>query len=70
VRQAIVPAGGLSGRRFQYATNFSGFAAGCLRNKKPKKYANCVIGLFDGGMNPAPPLDRCPGGAGFSPPFN
>jgi len=27
VWQAIVPAGGLSGRRFRYATNFSGFAA-------------------------------------------
>jgi hypothetical protein len=30
-------AGGLSGRRFRYAPNFSGFVAGWLRNTKPEK---------------------------------
>jgi len=31
--EAFDRAGGLSGRRFRYATNFSGFAAGCLRTR-------------------------------------
>jgi hypothetical protein len=35
--EAFDRAGGLSGRRFRYATNFSGFAAGCLRNTMPEK---------------------------------
>jgi len=48
---AIVPAGGLSGRRFRYATDFSGIAArGCLRNTKPEIPAKCVSGVFDGGL--------------------
>jgi hypothetical protein len=35
--EAFDRAGGLSGRRFRYATNFSGHAAGCLRNPTPEK---------------------------------
>jgi len=49
--EAFDRAGGLSGRRFRYATNFSGFAAECLRNTKPEK---CLLtglsGLVDGGL--------------------
>ena len=35
--EAFDRAGGLSGRRFRYATNFSGFAAGCLRTRSRRK---------------------------------
>jgi hypothetical protein len=38
VWQAILPAGGLSGRRFRYATNFSGFAVSMREDAKPEKY--------------------------------
>jgi len=50
VRQAIVPAGGLSGRRFRYATNFSGFAADAYEHEAGGISANCVSGLLDGGL--------------------
>jgi hypothetical protein len=50
--EAFDRAGGLLGlgRRLEYATSFSGFAAGCLRDTKPGENTNCVSGLFDGGL--------------------
>ena len=53
VRQAIVPTGGLSGRRFRYATNFSGFAAGCLRTRSRRN--KCDLREWSVGRRPERP---------------
>jgi len=49
VWQAILPAGGLSGRRFRYATNLASLRDGA-KHKAGEISANCVSGLFDGGL--------------------
>jgi len=43
------PAGGLSGRRFRYATNLASLRDGA-KHKAGEISANCVSGLFDGGL--------------------
>jgi len=49
--EAFDRAGGLSGRRFRYATNFSRLRCGMpAKHEAGAMPANCVSGLFDGGL--------------------